>query len=131
MSNSRDKWPFNSSDLLRVPFNFVPKGDPDPVEWLALHPGAIRIPARFVPRPSGENSIEGDWNEALDTWVGRAMGSSNRPTPQPDQTVAADKAKSWAAEYLAASGLGGSAASVGKPTTGPGTAEIRTRQEWI
>ena len=40
-----------SDDDLKVPFIFVRNGDPWPTEWLREHPGAVRIPATFVPRP--------------------------------------------------------------------------------
>ena len=36
-------------DELRVPFVFVPDGAPDPVEWMAEHPGWVRFPATLVP----------------------------------------------------------------------------------
>ena len=35
---------------LRLPFLFVPHGDPLPLAWMAEHPGWVRIPATFVPR---------------------------------------------------------------------------------
>ena len=38
-------------DELRVPFVFVPTGAPDPVEWMARHPGWVRFPATFKPHP--------------------------------------------------------------------------------
>jgi hypothetical protein len=37
-------------DDLRIPFIFVPRGAPMPREWMAAHPGWVKIPATFVPR---------------------------------------------------------------------------------
>jgi hypothetical protein len=42
--------PASSGDLSAA-FSFVPHGDPEPTEWMAAHPGWIRIPATLVPRP--------------------------------------------------------------------------------
>lgn len=74
MSDPRG-WPFDSPDLIRIPFIFVPHGDPWPVEWLAEHPDAIRIPARFVPRRQTESGLsdrlEVDWEPALTKWLAR------------------------------------------------------------
>jgi hypothetical protein len=46
-----DKPDPNDPNTLTVPFIFVRHGDPWPTEWLREHPGAVRIPATFVPRP--------------------------------------------------------------------------------
>jgi hypothetical protein len=43
----------NATDSIQAPFIFVRHGDPWPEEWLREHPGAVRIPATFVPRPPG------------------------------------------------------------------------------
>ncbi len=40
----------SSSDVLVVPFIFVPHGDPTPTEWLAKRSDPIRVSATFVPR---------------------------------------------------------------------------------
>jgi len=53
-------------DDLVVPFIFVPTGDPDPTEWLAQHPGAIKIPAVFVPRAGGRSQLQVDLNSTLE-----------------------------------------------------------------
>ena len=39
-----------SSDELEVAFLFVPRGDPEPTEWMAAHPGWVKFPATMVPR---------------------------------------------------------------------------------
>lgn len=38
-------------DDLELPFIFVPDNAPEPVEWMAQHPGWVRIPATRVPHP--------------------------------------------------------------------------------
>ncbi|WP_284943942.1 AHH domain-containing protein [Acidisoma cladoniae] len=38
------------ADELRVPFVFIPRGAPRPLEWMAAHPGWVKFPATFVPR---------------------------------------------------------------------------------
>ena len=39
-------------DDLDAPFLFVPRGDPLPTDWMARHPGWIKVPATMVPRGS-------------------------------------------------------------------------------
>lgn len=39
---------------LRVPFIFVPHGAPMPLDWMAEHPGWVKISATFVPRAAPE-----------------------------------------------------------------------------
>lgn len=36
---------------LKLPFIFVPHGAPPPLDWIAEHPGAVTVPATFLPRP--------------------------------------------------------------------------------
>ena len=51
------------SDELYVPFLFVPHGDPEPSDWMAAHPGWIRLPAVMMPRstgPESEPAAQGD-----------------------------------------------------------------------
>jgi hypothetical protein len=57
MGDSRDpRFPYPR--FLRVPFVFVPRGNPPPVEWIAAHPGYVTISANFVPRPPPETEPE-------------------------------------------------------------------------
>ncbi len=45
--------PFDGFDPLhdlRTPFIFVPHGDPEPLEWMAAHPGWVKFPATMVVR---------------------------------------------------------------------------------
>lgn len=46
----------DGSHELRVPFVFVPDGEPDPVEWMNAHPGWLRIPATVRPDPSPDHT---------------------------------------------------------------------------
>jgi hypothetical protein len=45
------------SDDLHLPWIFVPHGAPEPTEWMAEHPGWIKIPATMVPRGSGNRGL--------------------------------------------------------------------------
>jgi hypothetical protein len=45
-------------DELRIPFLFVPHGDPFPTEWVREHPDYVRIPAIMLPRGTGCMSYE-------------------------------------------------------------------------
>ena len=58
-----------SSDDLVIPFIFVPHGHPLPTDWLAAHPGAIRLPATRVPRKTDDGEtgwqLNFDMDEAL------------------------------------------------------------------
>jgi hypothetical protein len=109
MSDSRD-WPFNSPDLLKMPFIFVPDGDPVPTEWLARHPDAIRIRARFVPTggsgTGGGGAIQADLNDAMMQWLGRAAGNDGTPGVLPDQAGGQISPQARLADLLAASASG-------------------------
>jgi len=39
-------------DDLKTEFIFVKRGDPPPLEWMALHPGWVKFPAVMIPRDS-------------------------------------------------------------------------------
>ena len=68
---------------LVVPFIFVPKGDPEPTEWLAQHPGAIKIPAVFVPRGRGRDAqLKVDLNSALERMARDAGLADDLPVPE-------------------------------------------------
>ncbi len=41
-------------DDLRMSFIFVPHGEPEPLEWMAEHPGWVKFPAVMVPRSRAE-----------------------------------------------------------------------------
>jgi hypothetical protein len=53
MSDSASK---SHGDDLHLPWVFVPHGAPAPTEWMAKHPGWIKIPATMVPRATGNRS---------------------------------------------------------------------------
>jgi hypothetical protein len=70
----------------RHPLHLRPTGDPPPTEWLAAHPGAIRIPARFVRRPAAPpteaSTLQWNFNQALQTWLEQQQTeTANQPTP--------------------------------------------------
>ena len=73
-----------SPDDFAVPFVFVPHGGPEPLEWMAAHPGWVKIPATFVPR---RNSGGGGAIRAAAVYEpglsGTTMtrGNSEPPTP--------------------------------------------------
>jgi len=72
------EWNEGPDDLV-VPFIFVPKGSPEPKEWLAQHPGAIRIPATLVPRTSATGGEDKRLHVDLDTVLTQALQG---PGPQ-------------------------------------------------
>jgi hypothetical protein len=45
-------------DELKLPFIFVPHGEPEPTEWLASHPDYIKLPATFVPRAGSDGGTD-------------------------------------------------------------------------
>lgn len=62
-------------DDLETPFIFVPHGDPEPVEWMARHPGYVKIPATFVPHPPAPRPLPPVPAAALVTASGAAAAS--------------------------------------------------------
>jgi hypothetical protein len=44
--------PRNDPDMLRIPFIFVPRGDPPPLQWMAEHPDYLKVPAVMAPHGS-------------------------------------------------------------------------------
>jgi hypothetical protein len=71
MSGRADK----SGDLV-MPFVFVPKGDAPPAEWMAAHPGWVRIPARMVPRNTA--GAAAGWQLQFDPFVALGQGIAGR-----------------------------------------------------
>ena len=49
----------SSTDTVDVPFLFVPDGETPSADWLAAHPGAIRVPATFVSRDPAKRTRGG------------------------------------------------------------------------
>jgi hypothetical protein len=115
MSDPRG-WPFGSADLLQIPFIFVPDGHPAPREWLARHPGAIRVPARFVPSgksgTSRDGAIQADLNGAMIHWLGWAAGVGGATIAQPNEAGAQPSHEAGLAELLAADSSGASERSL-------------------
>jgi hypothetical protein len=55
MSSDSDSFdePPQAFDEIKLPFIYVPHGEPEPTEWLERHPDYIKMPATFVPRAHG------------------------------------------------------------------------------
>jgi len=74
---------------LVVPFTFIRKGDPEPAEWLAQHPDAIRVPAVLVPRAGadGEDGIrlKVDLNNALERMAQQPRAAAESRMPKQSQ----------------------------------------------
>lgn len=67
------------TDDLEVPFIFVPHGAAEPSEWMARHPGWIKIPAIFVPRTASGDPAVGDGASVIQ--VADAAASHDNATP--------------------------------------------------
>jgi hypothetical protein len=74
---------------LRIPFIFVPRGDPLPTQWIAEHPGYFTVPAVMVPR-NADNSRR-PWAEvqALLRETDAAWGTGAAPLASPPGGMAA------------------------------------------
>jgi hypothetical protein len=75
-----------SFDELKLPFIFVPHGEPEPTDWLARHPDYIKLPATFVPRGDGAGQADPSFGSpspgqrrTIDG-LGDAPGTSPEPT---------------------------------------------------
>lgn len=77
-----------SSDVLVVPFLFVPDGHMPPADWLSRHPGAIRMRATLVPRRDGGSEVvvhaEEDRRSPSTTIAQSAPGRSGRKSESPE-----------------------------------------------
>ena len=71
--------PPDAPNGLRIPFIFVPRGDPLPTQWIAGHPGYFTVPAVMVPR-NPDNSRR-PWAEvqALPRQTDAAWGTLPNP----------------------------------------------------
>ena len=63
---------------LRLPFLFVPEGEEPSPEWLAEHPGWVKVPAHFVPHETGSGSRQGEQQEGVRKRDGSLTGSADR-----------------------------------------------------
>jgi len=64
-----------TGDLV-MPFVFVPSGGAPPAEWLAAHPGWVRIPARMVPRAAAGGAA--GWQLQFDPFVALGQGIAGK-----------------------------------------------------
>ncbi len=64
-----------------APFVFVRQGDPQPTEWLARHPKAVRIPARLVTRPAARSPAVPQ-QPASDVQAGPEAAGGSGPAPR-------------------------------------------------
>jgi hypothetical protein len=86
MDNGDPRFP--SSRYLRVPFIFVPKGSPPPLEWMREHPQYLRVLGFFTPRPPPEP------NMGLEPQPG-AEGQAEPPPEKLVLEVVIDYAGKW------------------------------------
>src|ERR1700733_11941188 len=73
-------------DEIRLPFIYVPHGEPEPTEWLERHPDCIKMPATFVPRADGNRRTNLSFDTPPPGEHGPAEGllaSSDRPALWP------------------------------------------------
>lgn len=68
---------------LHTPFIFVPHGDPEPVEWMAAHPGWVKFPAIMVPRAATAPDVSAAPGSSRDRerQPGTMWAFSRRPVP--------------------------------------------------
>ncbi len=79
-------------DELRLPFIFVPHGEPEPTEWLSRHRDYIKLPATFVPRGGGDrhaDRVAGVHPLPPGSSTGGPAGSSDPGGPAPQAENAA------------------------------------------
>ena len=75
-----------SFDEIKLPFIFVPHGEPEPTEWLHRHPDYIKLPATFMPRARGDRQadpVAGVPPPAQRNSAGEPAASSNPDGPMP------------------------------------------------
>lgn len=80
--------PPDDLDALRVPFIFVPHGDPLPMEWMAEHPDYFTVPAVMIPRtPDGSRrpwaEIQALLRGDAEAWRQEALRGAPEPLPSP------------------------------------------------
>lgn len=74
MAGSKRQSDSETDDDLRLPFIVVPPGAPPPAEWLALHPGAIRITNGFASHTNFRaNAVSLDAGASFGQPHGRAL----------------------------------------------------------
>ena len=92
MSNGDPRFPYPR--FLKVPFVFVPHGNPLPLEWMAAHPHHVTIPGVFIPHPPAEADM------ALEPQPG-AEGQAEPPPAEPTYLVEIDYAGNFIARPVA------------------------------
>ena len=63
-------------DELKLPFIFVPHGEPEPTEWLSSHPNYIKLPATMVPRMGSDDRANLSPGSAQPSRSGTVMNGS-------------------------------------------------------
>ena len=79
-------------DELKLPFIFVPHGEPEPTEWMQHHPEYIKLPATFVPHGGSDDQVDRlagvhpqPLAPASSTWVAAGSSDPGEPVPQAER----------------------------------------------
>ncbi|HTR16619.1 MAG TPA: hypothetical protein VMI52_06255 [Acetobacteraceae bacterium] len=68
-------------DALQSPMVFVRHGDPEPTEWMARHPGWIKVPATMVPRAAPKAAAMPSSGVEPASWPGGTPAAMGAPVP--------------------------------------------------
>jgi hypothetical protein len=73
----------DEADVVQTPFVFVGQGEPEPVEWLAAHPGWVKFPATLLPRAAAgpDRGAAPTEDRTEDRGRGMSWAFSRRPIP--------------------------------------------------
>ena len=79
-SGSFDEPP-HAFDEIKLPFIYVPHGDPEPAEWIERHPDYIKMPATFIPRARGAGGTNMSFGTPPPGGLRTLDGLAPRPDP--------------------------------------------------